>query len=386
MMCARKTGFSFSSLACAALCLLLSSCAEKMPPPSEKLELTPTSFSALDGWKEDAVLDAVPALRASCAVFEKKDPAFKLRLAEAGTIADWLAPCAELTNNPPQSHDQARAFFETYFSPYIANKGQEGLFTGYYQAQLHGSLQKDARYTTPLWGRPDDMLSIDLGEFRDSLKGQKITGKIQGTQFVPYDNRALIAQGSLEGRAKPLVWVDDPVSAFFLEVQGSGQVLLKDGTPLHIGYEAQNGHGYTPIGRVLAEQGEIERPVTMQKIRAWLEAHPERSQEIMNANPSVVFFRKQDRVGAVGAQNVVLTPLRSLAVDPSFVPLGVPLWLQTNEHRRIVIAQDTGGAIKGAVRGDLFWGIGPDAEAGAGPMQNRGTYFLLLPKKSGGQQ
>jgi membrane-bound lytic murein transglycosylase A len=168
------------------------------------------------------------------------------------------------------------------------------------------------------------------------------------------------------------VFVDDPVDAFFLEVQGSGRVEIADGSVMRVGYDAQNGHGYTPIGRVLAERGEIERPVTMQKIRAWLAAHPAQAQDIMNENPSVVFFRKLEQAGPVGAQGVVLTPLRSLAVDPRYVPLGVPLWLATEKHHRLVVAQDTGGAIKGPVRGDLFWGLGRGPSAARVKCRNRG--------------
>ncbi|MDD5587463.1 MAG: MltA domain-containing protein, partial [Alphaproteobacteria bacterium] len=223
--------------------------------------------------------------------------------------------------------------------------------------------------------------------FRSDLNGQRIAGKVEGHKLQPYDDRAAIAQGSLAGRARPLLWTDDPVEAFFLEIQGSGRVRLADGTRLRIGYDAQNGKPYVPIGRVLAEEGEIEKPVTMAKIRAWLHAHPERAQAMMNRNPSVVFFRCVEGDGPKGAQGVVLTPGRSLAVDTAFVPLGVPLWLDPKEDAsgevirpRLVVAQDTGGAIKGPVRGDLFWGSSPGAEARAGAMQSRGTYYLLLPK------
>ena len=363
--------------------LLLIGCAQKteVSPPATKLELSPVSFAALPDWGADRHVEALPALRKSCTVFEKKDPDYRFSLSEAGTASDWLAACAAAQD---VSNDaEARAFFETYFTPYTVKNAQDGLFTGYYEAQLRGSWTRGGKYQTPLWTRPDDMLTIDLGDFRDSWAGQKITGKIAGTKFVPYDDRARVAQGSLDGRAKPLLWVDDPIGAFFLEIQGSGQIKLEDESVVRVGYAAQNGHGYTPVGRVLADRGEIEKPVTMEKIRGWFAANQARAQEVMNQNPSVVFFKRSDKDGAVGAQGVTLTPLRSLAVDPKFVPLGVPLWLATNEHRRLVVAQDTGGAIKGAVRGDLFWGSGPQAEEGAGPMQNTGTYYLLLPKRTG---
>jgi len=368
-------------MSCAAVFLLLSACAQKVEAPADKIDLMPTTFSNLSGWGDDHQLEALVAFQKSCAVFVKKDPATRLPLPSAGTIADWIAPCQAARSVSDDA--QARQFFEQYFTPYNVSNGQSGLFTGYYEAQLSGAWTKGGKYQTPLWMRPDDMLTLDLGDFRDSWAGQKITGKIAGTKFVPYDDRAHVAKGSLNGRAQPLVWVDDPVGAFFLEIQGSGQIRMEDGSVLRVGYGAQNGHGYTPVGRVLADRGEIEKPVTMQKIRNWFAEHPDRAQEVMNTNPSVVFFKKSDKDGAVGAQGVTLTPMRSLAVDTKFVPLGVPVWLATNEHRRLVVAQDTGGAIKGVVRGDLFWGAGPQAEAGAGPMQNTGTYYLLLPRRTG---
>lgn len=370
-----------SLVVCSFLCLL-TACAEKeIAPPTEKTLLEKATYRDLEGWGEDQQKQAIEALRKSCSVFEKKERTHQFRVEQAGTVQDWMPACEELRMTSFESDQQARAFFEKYFTPYRVSNSNEGLFTGYYEAQLNGALEKKAPYLTPLWSKPNDLLTVDLGAFRDSWKGQKITGKIRDSSFIPYDDRALVSKGSLIGRAKPLVWVDDPVAAFFLEVQGSGQVLLADGKVVRVGYDAQNGHGYTPIGRVLADRGEIEKPVTMQKIRKWLKDHPERAQEIMNTNPSVVFFRKTDKDGAVGAQGVTLTPMRSLAVDPAFVPLGVPVWLSTTEHRRLVVAQDTGGAIKGAVRGDLFWGAGQRAEEGAGQMQNTGKYYLLLPKK-----
>jgi len=355
-------------------------CAQKIEPPAQRLDLTPLTFQQLDGWQDDQQAEALSAFLKSCAVLDKKEDSVTWSLPQAGKAGDWKSICDEARTQRPATDLAARAFFETYFIPYAVQNQGEGLFTGYYEAQLHGAWQRGGKYQTPLWSRPDDMLSLDLGDFRDSLKGQKITGKIAGQKFVPYDDRALIARGSLANRAKPLCWIDDPIGAFFLEIQGSGQVQFQDGSIVRVGYAAQNGHGYTPVGRVLLDRGELERPITMQKIRAWLTQHPDRAQEIMDTNPSVVFFQKSDKKGAVGAQGVELTPMRSLAVDKSFVPLGVPLWLLTPEHKQLVVAQDTGGAIKGPVRGDLFWGAGAHAEEGAGQMQNVGTYMLLLPK------
>ncbi len=331
----------------------------------EKPALVPVSYDSLQGWDQDAHDEALASFQKSCAVLKIKE--------------NWRDVCAA-ARAVPQDAAASRRFFEEYFTPHRFDGAGNGLFTGYYEASLRGAWTQKGAYQTPLWARPDDMLTADLGAFKESLKGQKITGKAEGAAFVPYDSRQDVAAGSLAARARPLLWVDDPVDAFFLEIQGSGQVAMDDGSVVRVGYAAQNGHGYTPIGKVLAQRGAIEKPVTMQKIRGWLAAHPDQAQAVMNENPSVVFFKKSDKAGAVGAQGVVLTPLRSLAVDPSFVPLGTPVWLETLAQRRLVVAQDTGGAIKGAVRGDLFWGAGAAAAGGAGTMQESGTYFLLLPK------
>jgi membrane-bound lytic murein transglycosylase A len=288
---------------------------------------------------------------------------------------------------PPDDDASARAFFETWFRAYAVAgaDGENGLFTGYYEAELHGALHRGGRYQTPLYARPHDLLTADLGAFKTEWKGQHLTGKVEGNHFVPYDDRASIAKGSLKARAKVLAWVDDPADAFFLAVQGSGRVRLANNHVLRLGYDQANGRAYVAIGRALADSGALQRPVTMQAIRVYLAAHPDRAAEVMNLNPSYVFFRTLKGDQPIGAEGVELTPLRSLATDPAFIALGSPVWLDTTDGKgaslqRLMIAQDTGGAIKGAVRGDVFWGYGADAEAQAGAMQSRGQYFVLLPK------
>jgi membrane-bound lytic murein transglycosylase A len=246
-------------------------------------------------------------------------------------------------------------------------------------------LKKTKHYHVPLYARPRDLINVDLGLFRPEWKGQHIAGKVAKTQLVPYDDRTEIEKNSLHGRTHVFLWVDDPIDAFFLAIQGSGRVRLPNGRFVRVGYDGANGRAYVAIGRVLAEMDEIEKPVTMQKIRAWLATHPGRAQEIMNKNPSYVFFRRITGDGPIGAEGVALTPRRSVAVDPAFVTLGVPLWLDASDGNgasveRLMIAQDTGGAIKGPVRGDFFWGAGQDAEAEAGAMQSKGRYYILLPK------
>jgi len=227
----------------------------------------------------------------------------------------------------------------------------------------------------------------DLGQFRDTLRGERIAGRVEGGRLHPYPDRGTIDRGALAGRGLELLWVDDAVDAFFLQIQGSGRVTMADGSVIRVGYDGQNGHPYVAVGRVLIQRG-IMTPeqVSMQSIRAWLAANPTAAPDLLRENPSFVFFRELTGDGPVGAQGVALTPGRSLAVDPRFLPLGAPMWLDVEDPRvagdrirRLVVAQDTGGAIRGPVRGDLFWGHGAAAEDAAGRMRSQGRYWLLLP-------
>lgn len=288
-----------------------------------------------------------------------------------------------------------RRFLEENFSPWqITNHGErDGLFTGYYEPELKGARKKKPPFVHPIYLAPRDQLVVDLGDFKHDLAGRKITGMMRGGTFRPYWDRAEIERGALSGRGLEMLWVEDPVALFFLQVQGSGRVVLPDGTIVRIGYAGQNGHDYTAIGRVLIERRELTREeVSLQTIRHWLRTHPEEADEVMRANRSYVFFRVLP--GApVGAAGIELTPGRSLAVDTKFLPFGLPLWLEATlparpelgrqgetPLRRLVVPQDRGGAIKGPVRGDLFWGAGAEAEAIAGRMKQTGRLWLLWPK------
>ncbi|HEX2162830.1 MAG TPA: MltA domain-containing protein, partial [Thermoanaerobaculia bacterium] len=311
----------------------------------------------------------------------------------AGTVADWREVCAAASVPPGAA--AARAFFAERFLPVAAtDRGDAvGLFTGYYEPTLHGSRRRHGDFTVPLYTRPPELVEVDLGAFRDELSGQRLAGRVADDRLVPFADRAAIEEGALDGRGLELVWVDDPVDAFFLHVQGSGQVVLEDGATLRVGYAAQNGHPYVAIGRVLVERGAMALDeVSMQSLRAWLEAHPEEAAEVMAANPSYVFFRRLGGEGPLGAQGVALTPGRSLAVDRSFHALGVPVWLAGSAPspapgepdrplRRLLVAQDTGGAIRGPVRGDVFWGPGDEAAEIAGRMKHPGRMWLLLPRE-----
>lgn len=357
-------------------------------PDDAALTLTPVAFNALPGWDRDDLKGTIEALGRSCSKLKAQDPAKVFGDPAWGiTAGDWAPACSKIASG--QAAADPRAFFQMYFTPYAASaNGQtQGLFTGYYEAALKGSRIRTAKYNTPLLTRPSDLVMVELGDFRDELKGQRIAGRVVNGALKPFESRADIEAGKLQG-AVPLVWVDDPVDAFFLHIQGSGRVLLEDGSEMRAGYAAQNGHAYYAIGRELVKRGVMEKDqVSMQSIREWLAQHPEQAPEFMNLNPSYVFFDEIKGDGPLGAQNVALTPLRSMAVDRTKVPYSTPLWLDIPKPvpgqpdiQRLVIAQDTGGAIKGPIRGDFYWGYGAEATHNAGLMKAPGRYWLLLPR------
>jgi membrane-bound lytic murein transglycosylase A len=381
-----RRGFRAALLAA----VLAASCSPKAPPP-DRLTLAATDFEHLAGWREDLQGVALAALRKSCeAIGKQPDDSAIGPGGIAGTAADWRAICADAARLDPADDAAARRFFEAGFVPFsLANNSEKsGLFTGYYEAELRGSRRREGSFTTPLLRRPADLVMVELGLFRPAWRGERIGGRVEGGQLKPYASRAEIERGALAQRDLELFWVDDAADAFFLHIQGSGRVRLPDGTVAQLAYDGQNGRPYVPIGRILAERGALARDeVSMQAIRAWLAAHPAEAAALMNENPSYVFFRELTGEGPIGAQGVALTAGRSLAVDRAFLPLGVPLWLDLDDSaegngklRRLVIAQDTGGAIRGPVRGDLFWGFGREAADRAGMMKDRGAYYLLLPR------
>lgn len=364
-------------------------------PAEDRLVLEPAPFADLPGWGEDAVEEAVPAFLRSCRrIALLPDDAPVSSQPFAGSARDWKPLCAEAAKLPSGNRPAARRFFETRFQPFSArnNRNPLGLFTGYYEPLLHGSRKRGGKYTVPLYTRPPELVMVDLGDFREDLKGKRIAGKVQDGNLVPFPDRKAIDAGALDGRKLEAVWVDDPIDAFFLHVQGSGRVQLAEGGEIRLGYAAQNGHPYSAIGRELIDRGALRREdVSLQTIRAWLEAHPKEAQEVMETNSSYVFFQELEGEGPLGAQGIPLTPGRSLAVDLQHIPLGVPLWLVSGmpspkegepdrKLRRLLVTQDTGGAIRGPVRGDVFWGFGEEAEAIAGRMKHRGKVWLLLPR------
>lgn len=365
--------------------------------PSRAIHLRNVSFSDLPGWQSADARLSFHAFQKSCRAFLKQNPdknvgneRIKLK------VRDWQLICNAAVDFHPTSSEKAREFFEHWFEPvtFYDDHQVEGLFTGYYMPVLNGSLTKTEQYKIPIYGLPDDLISVDLSEFDPALKAhKKILGRVQGKRLVPYYTHEEITGGKIADKAPVIAWIEHHVDRQFLEIQGSGIIALPNGKKLFVGYAGQNGAPYRSIAGVLIEKGVMTKHnSSMQRIRQYLQAHPEQIKPVLHQNKSFVFFGKLPQEEALGAQGVGLTPGYSLAVDRTWVPMGVPVWLTTtrpneeSDHgsrlNRLMIAQDTGGAIRGPVRGDVFWG--GDAEAGqvAGKMKNKGYYWLLLPRTS----
>ncbi|WP_254440993.1 murein transglycosylase A [Pandoraea cepalis] len=331
-------------------------------PPSGAGRMQPVSWSQVDGWQDDSLIGARLALAQSCV--------------KLGRQTNWQPACRASERIDDLDPAAVRQFFEQYFTPFrIANADgtQTGLITGYYEPLLHGSRVRGGVYQTPLYKWP--------------------TGRRAGSLPARAE---LMRSGILRGHE--LVYVDDPVEAFFLQVQGSGQVLLDDGTIMRVGYAGNNDQPYKSIGRWLIDHGEITpAQATMQGIRAWARANPSRVDALLDVNPRFVFFREMPNHGVggiegpVGALGVPLTAERSIAVDPASIPLGSPVFLATTRPpfgaqantpiNRLMFAQDTGSAIKGGVRADFFWGLGDDAGDLAGRMRQSGRMWVFLPNQ-----
>jgi membrane-bound lytic murein transglycosylase A len=306
----------------------------------------------------------------------------------------WRDACARANQLASPSDEEARRFFEENFVPWrLANPDgtEQGTITGYYEPLLRGSRKRVAPYLFPLYAAPDDLLTIDLSAVSPELRGMRLRGRLDGKRVVPYYTRAEIDRGAAPLAGKEIVWVDDPIEALFLQIQGSGRVRLDGGETLRLGYADQNGHPFQSIGRYLVEQGELKLgEASMQSIKAWAAANPKRLKELLDQNPSFVFFRElplaDPASGPVGALGIPLTAGRSIAVDPRYVPLGAPVFLATTfpaseaPLNRLVLAQDTGGAIRNPVRADFYWGFGSEAGANAGRMRQQGRMWVLLPR------
>jgi len=355
--------------------------------PAAKTETSPSaaylrvvSFDQLPGWAEDDLTRLWPAFLASCDVMIRR--------------AGWQEVCADAQQLSTVDGAGLRNFFESRFLPHQVRNPDgsvSGTVTGYYEPLLRGSRTRGGLFQTPLYGPPSDLLTVDLGSVYPELKNMRLRGRLSGNKVLPYYTRAELTQsGSVPGAE--LVWVDSAVDAFFLQVQGSGRVTLEESKEtIRMAYADQNGHPYKSIGRYLIDRGELKlEQASMQGIKAWAAANPHRLQELLNANPSFVFFKEEKIIdpgkGPRGALGVPLTAQRSIAIDPQFITLGAPVFLSTTRPnselpmRQLMVAQDTGGAIRNPVRADFFWGFGDEAGELAGKMKQAGQMWVLLPR------
>ncbi len=333
----------------------------------DALVLKPAKFDSLSDFDVEDHVAALSVYLNSCeAILKRADDGVIGKPPIATSAKAWKESCTKALD-VPLIPAPAKAFFKTEFVPYLAtnNGTAEGLFTGYYIPETRGSLTRTGAFTTPVYGVPEDLTT------------------------EPYYTRAEINGGALKDKAKVIAWVDDPIALFFIEIQGSGMLRLQDGSIFTIGYAGKNNRAFIPIGRVMAEQNLIDS-VTLGTIKQWLYDHPDEARGVMEANPSFVFFKHLADDVIRGGQGVGLADERSLAIDTRFIPYGMPLYLDTElpetvmdaprNFHQLMIAQDTGGAIRGPVRGDVYFGKGSSAERKAGNMKQRGRYTLLIPK------
>jgi membrane-bound lytic murein transglycosylase A len=348
-----------------------------VPKAAEK-PLQATEWAEIPGWPDDDPATVLAAFVASCPSLERQ--------------AHWKPVCNSARGVGDKSAAALRVWFEAQFRPWaLVNPDgtRNGLITGYYEPVLKGSRVASRAYAHPVFGPPEDMIVVELAELYPELKHMRLRGRLEGRKLVPYYSRAEWSPQESKRSPEALLWIDDPIDLFFMQIQGSGQVQLTDGTRVRLNYADQNGHPYRSIGRWLIERGELKaEQASMQGIRSWAKANPKRLAELLNANPSLVFFRELpvEGSGPQGAMGLALTPERSLAIDPRHVPLGAPIWLATTRPNseqaltRLMLGQDTGGAIRGVVRADFYWGSGVEAGNQAGKMRQQGRMWVLLPR------
>ena len=391
-----KNQLSFLNL---TLILLLNACSTELIVPSAVPEKPPisvvpphiaspdvatfrvTKWGTLPGWVADDIRPAWDAFLQSCTVLRNQQL--------------WEEICALANSMQKRDNATLRQFFERHFVPYqVLNSdgGSDGLITGYYEPLLKGSRRPSKRYRYPLYTTPDELLIVDLSKVYPELKGLRLRGRLEGRRVVPYYSRSEIENDVSNGTSRlqghELLWVEDAVELFFLQIQGSGRVEMEGGEIVRVGYQEQNGHPYKSIGKLLVERGELSLDeASMQGIKEWGRRNPGRLNELLHQNPSYVFFRERPAglFGPLGAFGVPLTAGRSLAIDPRVIPQGTPVFLSTTwpnsskQLHRLMMAQDAGGAIKGGVRADFFWGFGEEAANHAGKMKQIGKMWVLMP-------
>lgn len=361
-----------------ALLLMLSACSIKqtVDTPERESPYIKSNWHLLPDWDQANLTASLGGLRKGCTALKQREV--------------WKGLCIEAELIDANNKSAVRSYFEAHFTPWQLRNDDgtdQGLITGYYEPLLYGSRKKSERFRFPVYGEPDDLLVIDLAGLYPELEGMRLRGRLDGRRVVPYYDRAAIDSAHAP-EGKEILWVNDEIGLFFLQIQGSGRIQLQDGSVIKVGYANQNGHPYSSIGKRLVEMGEMTvDQASMQRIRQWGIDHPKRLKELLYSNPRYVFFREMPASlsAAVGAMGVPLTAGYSMAVDRQTIPLGLPVYLSTTwpssekPLNRLMLAQDVGGAIKGIIRGDFFWGFGSSAAKYAGSMKQRGRMWVLFP-------
>jgi membrane-bound lytic murein transglycosylase A len=358
----------------------------------DKLQLSAARFSDLPGWTRDQHGDALMALLASCETLTAMDKDARVGTGPfGGKASHWLRACRAAKRVPVGDHKKAMRFFEKEFKVYATrgSAGSQGKITGYYVQPLRGSRTRKGRYQFPLYRRPADLVSVSLSDFVDDGRSRRIWGQMndRGTKLLPYPERLAYRQARSQDESHVLLWVDDPGDAIAVEIEGSGQALLDDGSVIMVGFAGKNGRKSGKLGSIAKAMRALS---AAHGSGPWSQKELARYQKIADEKTSIVFFKSDDRSGAIGSQNVVLTPQRSLAVDRAVISLSTPVWVDTRAprspkgptapYRRLLIAQDTGGAIVGTMRGDIYWGHDRDAVAMGKRVNNPGRMWLLLPR------
>jgi membrane-bound lytic murein transglycosylase A len=383
-------------------CLLVPLIIAMTTPPSSaapEVRLTPLAFAAIAGWSTHEAAGAADALRRSCREMMTEGRGFVRAPRYAGRRADWSSACNAVIDLPASIDDAAmRRLLESHYVPFRVEDPTrpQGLFTGYYEATARGSRRRHGPYRIPIYRKPDDLVALDAAA--ESRLGTRY-GRYVAGHAHRYFSRAEIEAGVLADRGLELLWVDSLVDAFFIHIQGSGRVSMDDGSTVRLAFAAKSGRPYTAIGAVLHQRGALTRDnLSMQSLRDWLARHPADAPEVLQQNESFIFFREVEladpALGPPGAQQVQLTPHRSLAVDRAWWALGTPVWLDSavimpgrpdRPFRMLMVAQDTGSAILGAARGDVFFGAGDEAAILAGYLKSPGRMIVLLPKQLAGR-
>jgi membrane-bound lytic murein transglycosylase A len=366
------------------------------PPRHDQLKLKKVKWTDLPGWADDKHAEAVPAFLVSCVkLAELKDDQPVGTDGHGGKAKQWRRACDKASKLAKGDNKAARAFFETEFTPFQAagKAGPVGKLTGYFVQEVKASRKKGGKYTIPILARPSDLVMVDLGQFIKDAHGRRIWGRHDDKgNLVPYYTRGEIRKGVLAKQKLEIMYADNPIDVLFAQIEGSGKAIMDDGTTVWLEFDGKNGRNYRGVGALLKEMGVLVPPYngTMPGLRKWFTDNRAKFDAIVDKNTSYVFFKESKLPGAVGSQNVILTPRRSMAIDRAFIAHSTPIWVETKAPnvgkpgstpwRQLLIAQDTGGGILGAVRGDIYWGDDAAAEDLGGRMGGEGRYWLLLPK------